>query len=458
MRARQRFSALNLEAPVMNTILLLRKPCVSLSLVLLASTFVVSFGQQAATNFDKERGQIMLKQIQEDLRKNYYDPEFHGMNLDIRFRAADEKIKQAQSLGQIFSTIAQLLSELNDSHTFFVPPGFSSKTEYGWQMEMIGDKCFVTAVKPGSDAAAKGIVEGDEIAALDGRKVTRENFWKTQYLYRALRPLPEVQMDIVKPDGRRQQLDVLASVRQEARVKNVTNGGIFDLIRESQSESRLHRHRSMEFGDDLFIWKMPQFDLEAGKVDDYVGNFRKKKAVVIDLRGNGGGYEETLLRLIGNLVDHDLTLGDLKRRKENKPLIVKTVGRDAYTGKVIVLIDSNSGSAAELFARTMQLEKRALVIGDVSAGAVMRAKEYPHTLGIGTVIFYGVSVTDADIQMSDGKSLEHVGVKPDEIRLPTAADLAAKRDPVMSYAASLAGVTVSPEKAGTFFPIEWRKN
>jgi C-terminal processing protease CtpA/Prc len=265
-------------------------------------------------------------------------------------------------------------------------------------------------------------------------------------------------MDIVKPDGRRQQLDVLASVRQEARVKNVTNGGIFDLIRESQSESRLHRHRSMEFGDDLFIWKMPQFDLEAGKVDDYVGNFRKKKAVVIDLRGNGGGYEETLLRLIGNLVDHDLTLGDLKRRKENKPLIVKTVGRDAYTGKVIVLIDSNSGSAAELFARTMQLEKRALVIGDVSAGAVMRAKEYPHTLGIGTVIFYGVSVTDADIQMSDGKSLEHVGVKPDEIRLPTAADLAAKRDPVMSYAASLAGVTVSPEKAGTFFPIEWRKN
>ncbi|HEX3082943.1 MAG TPA: hypothetical protein VHP99_00330, partial [Pyrinomonadaceae bacterium] len=124
----------------MNTIGLLRKPCVSLSLVLLASTFVVSFGQQPPSNFDKERGQIMLKQIQEDLRKNYYDPEFHGMNLDVRFRAADEKIKQAQTLGQIFSTIAQLLSELNDSHTFFVPPGFSSKTEYGWQMEMIGDK------------------------------------------------------------------------------------------------------------------------------------------------------------------------------------------------------------------------------------------------------------------------------------------------------------------------------
>src|SRR5436189_6194188 len=137
---------------------------VSVCLILLSSVFAVSLAQQPASNFDKQRGQIMLKQIQEDLRKNYYDPEFHGMNLDTRFRTADEKIKQAQSLGQIFSTIAQLLSELNDSHTFFLPPGFNSKTEYGWQMEMIGDKCFISAVKPGSDAAAKGIAEGDELA------------------------------------------------------------------------------------------------------------------------------------------------------------------------------------------------------------------------------------------------------------------------------------------------------
>jgi carboxyl-terminal processing protease len=220
----------------------------------------------------------------------------------------------------------------------------------------------------------------------------------------------------------------------------------------------LHRHRTIEFGDDLLIWKMPQFDLEASKVDDLVGNFKKKKAVIIDLRGNGGGYEETLLRLIGNLSNHDVTLGQLKRRKETKPMVAKTVGKDAYQGKVIVLIDSESGSAAELFARTMQLEKRGIVIGDVSSGAVMRSREYPHELGVDTVIFYGVSITDADIIMSDGNSLEHVGVTPDEVRLPTAADLAAKRDPVLAYAASLAGVKLEPEKAGTLFPLEWRKN
>ena len=441
-----------------NRILSIARFVVAVCLIVLPAIAAVCFGQQPPSNFDKQRGQMMLKQIQEDLKKNYYDPEYHGMDLEARFKTADEKIKQAQSLGQIFGTIAQVLVELNDSHTYFLPPGFSAKTEYGWQMQIIGDKCFVTAVKPGSDAAAKGLTEGDEIYMLDGRGVVRENLWKIQYLYRALRPQPGMHVEIIKPTGQRQELDVMAKVRQEAKVKDVTGAGIFDLIRESETENRLHRHRSVEFGDDLFIWKMPQFDLEATKVDDLVGNFKKKKAVIIDLRGNGGGYEETLLRLIGNLSDHDVKLGDLKRRKETKPMVAKTVGKDFYKGKVIILIDSDSGSASELFARTMQLEKRATVIGDVSSGAVMRAREYPHEIGLDTVIFYGVSITDADIIMSDGKSLEHVGVTPDEIRLPTAADLAAKRDPVLAYAASLAGVKLEPEKAGTLFPLEWRKN
>lgn len=148
----------------------------------------------------------------------------------------------------------------------------------------------------------------------------------------------------------------------------------------------------------------------------------------------------------------------MKRRKETKPLTAKTRGSDAFTGKLIVLIDSRSGSAAELFARIVQLEKRGVVIGDVSSGAVMRSKPYNHEIGLDTVMFYGASITDADIIMPDGKSLERVGVTPDEVKIPSASDLAAKLDPILAYAASLAGVTMTPAKAGEMFPIEWRKN
>jgi carboxyl-terminal processing protease len=202
---------------------------------------------------------------------------------------------------------------------------------------------------------------------------------------------------------------------------------------------------------------VPAFDLEEPKVDEMVGKFKKHKVLILDLRGNSGGYEITLLRLISNLFDRDIKLGDLITRKPSKPIAAKTRTNGHFPGKLIVLIDSRSGSAAELLARVVQLEKRGIVIGDRSAGAVMRSRTHGHKLGVDVVVYYAASITDADIVMADGKSLERVGVVPDEVKLPSAADLAAKRDPVLSYAASLAAVTITPEKAGTLFPLEWKK-
>src|SRR5437588_8773242 len=117
--------------------------------LLLAGAQLQSYCQQAPSGFDKDRGRLMLGLIKDDLKKNYYDPSFHGIDIEARFKTADDKIKQAQSLGQIFGIIAQALIDLDDSHTFFFPPGLSTKTEYGWQMQVVGDKCYVTAVKPG---------------------------------------------------------------------------------------------------------------------------------------------------------------------------------------------------------------------------------------------------------------------------------------------------------------------
>jgi len=104
----------------------------------------------------------------------------------------------------------------------------------------------------------------------------------------------------------------------------------------------------------------------------------------------------------------------------------------------------------------VQIEKRGIVIGDRSAGAVMESMFYPFALGESSTIFYGASITDADIIMTDGVSLEHVGVTPDKVMLPTGADLRDRVDPVLSYAASLAGVKLDPKEAGALFPIKWK--
>ena len=88
----------------------------------------------------------------------------------------------------------------------------------------------------------------------------------------------------------------------------------------------------------------------------------------------------------------------------------------------------------------------------------MEARHYGHQLGTDTAVFFGESITLYNLIMSDGKSLEHSGVTPDEIVLPSAADLANNRDPVLAHAAEILGVKISPEDAGKRFPFEWPKD
>ncbi len=410
-----------------------------------------------ASGLDKERGRDMLSVIKSDLKKNYYDPAFHGMDLDERFQTAHEKIGSAESIGHIFGIIAQVLLDLDDSHTAFIPPGRSARTEYGWEMQMVGDKCLVTAVKPGSDAEAKGLKEGDEIWALNGFAPTRENFWKMNYFFKALRPQPGLKLIVRRPGGKEEELVILAKITPLKRVMDFTRGDFYDLIREQETAAHFDRQRYYEVGYELLIWKMPSFAIDPADASDIMGKVRKYKSLILDLRGNPGGYVVTLERLAGYFFDHDIKVADRKGRKELKPILAKTKGDKVFKGQLVVLIDNRSASAAEIFSRLVQLEHRGTVLGDRSAGAVMESLGFPHQSGIDVVTFWGISITDADVIMTDGKSLEKSGVTPDEVLLPTAADLAARRDPVLARAADLLGIKLEAQKAGSLFPIEWRK-
>jgi C-terminal processing protease CtpA/Prc len=427
---------------------------------------VIALAPQAlqAQSFDRierERALLMLSNVKDQLKKNYYDRTIRGMDVDARFKLAEEKIKQASSLGQAFGIIAQALLDLNDSHTFFSPPSRAVSVEYGWEMQAIGDQCYVVAVKPGSDAEAKGVKPGDLVVSVDGFKPTRKELWKMEYYYYQLSPRPGMRLVVQSPGQEARQVDVAAKVRQEKRVLDLAGkNATFDLnelIRDSEDFAQLRRHRFQKLGG-VVIWKMPTFSFEPEQVDSIIGeHVRGNSALILDLRGNRGGYVDTLERLAGYFSDRDIKIADRKGRKEMKPMIAKTRGKDIFTGKLIVLVDSKSASASELFARMVQLEKRGVVLGDVSAGAVMQSIFHQQEMGVNTIVLYGTSITDADVIMTDGKSLEHTGVQPDELLRPTAEDLAARRDPVLARAAELLNIKLDPAKAGAMFPIEWKR-
>ncbi len=426
------------------------------SLILISFSLATPARTQKISSYERDRAQTMLKVIAADVKKHYYDPKFHGVDWDSKTREMKQKIEQAETSNRALSEIAALLDSLNDSHTFFLPPQHATRHDYGWKAQLIGGHCYIVHVRPGSDAESKGIKPGDEILALNGYLPTKDNFWRMEYVFETLRPQGALHLDLRDPSGKERNVDPVTKFTESRQVKDLTAGGgdIWDLIRENEEHAHTSRAQWVEMGDELMILKFPGFFFNESEVDSMINKAQKHKALIIDLRENGGGSVDTLKYLLGRMFDNEIKIGDRVGREEHKPMVAKPRGH-RFEGKLIVLIDSRSASASELFARIVQLEKRGVVVGDISSGKVMEAKRYGYQVGMETVSFYGASITDADVIMADGKSLENTGVTPDQVVLPTAADLASGRDPVLAHAAEMAGVKLSPEAAGKFFPYEW---
>jgi C-terminal processing protease CtpA/Prc len=416
---------------------------------------------QHISSLDRERARVMLENVASDVRKYYYDAKLHGVDWDAKVKEARDKIAKAASRDESTLQIAAVLEELNDSHTFFSPPRDPIPEDYGWRYQMVGSRCYVIQVRPKSDADTKGVKPGDEVLTIDGFTPTRDGLNKMEYLFSMLVPQSSLRVNLRDSAGKIREVDVKAKVRQirtSTDIGDMTGRDKWGLRLEYEDERRLVRPQNKDMGTKLTVMKLPVFvqpDLDA---TDMIGKAHKHSTLILDLRGNPGGAENTLQDLLSSVFERDVKIADRVGRDSSRPVVAKSSHHNAFTGKLIVLVDSRSASAAELFARVVQLEKRGTVLGDRSSGSVMEAKHYTHRTGSNPIYIYGTSVAQADLIMADGNSLEHTGVTPDEMILPVAADLANGRDPVMARAAELAGVTLSPEDAGKLFPYEWPKD
>lgn len=245
-----------------------------LAVMILTGIFPPAVWPQQMSKLDRDRVQGMLEVKSKDVRKHYYDTELHGLDWNARVAEAKEKIKQQTSLGMAFAHVAWLLDGLNDSHTFFLPPSRPVRHSYGFEAAMVGDKCYVMRVRPGSNAATKGVKPGDEVLAIEGYAPNRQIMWKMDYRFRVLRPQPDLQLALRDPAGRQREVVVAAKIVELKRVADLTaaSGGMdfWNLVRESETEEHLNRIRSTPVGDDLLVAKFPRFFFSQSEVDGLI--------------------------------------------------------------------------------------------------------------------------------------------------------------------------------------------
>ena len=146
------------------------------------------------------------------------------------------------------SEIAALLDSLHDSHTFLLFPPRTHVHDFGFQMEMIGDRCYVVRVRAGGDAEKKGLKQGDEIRAVNGYPVSRKDFRRLVYIVNVLRPQPELRLTLMDARGGQRQLEVMTRFQLSTVSRYFLHQGINVQIRDAEEERRILRAPYFEKG------------------------------------------------------------------------------------------------------------------------------------------------------------------------------------------------------------------
>nr|WP_321236765.1 S41 family peptidase [uncultured Psychroserpens sp.] len=144
-----------------------------------------------------------------------------------------------------------------------------------------------------------------------------------------------------------------------------------------------------------------------------VESLKNTDALIVDVRNNGGGFEEMVAYYISYFFDtkDPIHLSDYRCSLHNHTYGVSTdpnvLGTKLPDIKLYVLVNANTGSAAESFAYMLKHLNRATVIGEVTVGAGNGASE--HKINNRFSIYVS---TEETINAITKTSFEKVGVIP----------------------------------------------
>lgn len=340
-----------------------------------------------------------LNEVWKKLQESYYD----AAKLDL------QRLE--------FGAVKGFVAGVQDPYTIFLTPEESKEFENGLegQLEGIGAELEVkegklTVVTPlkNSPAQQAGIKPGDIIYKIDG-KLTED-----MTLYEAIRKIrgkkgTQVALTIIRAELE-QPLE-LKITRREIIIDSITLKELdFNVIHLAINQFNDHTKKEFEDAIQKILLEKP-------------------RGVILDMRGNGGGYLDISVDIVSEFLSGRKTAVIIKKRDQTKNEIVKTNGGARLADiPLVVLVDKGSASASEIVAGALQDYKRAILIGE-------------KTFGKGSVQELSKLEDRSTLRMTIAKwftpldrNIDEVGIAPDREVKMTDEDRVAERDPQLDAA------------------------
>ncbi|CAM1345981.1 S41 family peptidase [Tenacibaculum crassostreae] len=286
--------------------------------------------------------------------------------------------------------IAEMLGKL-DPHSVYIPKeNLQLVTEnmqgnfvgIGVQFRMIGDT--ITVIEPikGGPSIEAGIKAGDRILLADKDTLFGKRL-QTAQIMKALKGKPDTKVDL---QIYRKTNDSIFDITINRGKVNIKSVDVAYMLNDSIGYIKLDR-----FARNTYIEFKASLDklLTKGMTD-----------LVLDLRGNGGGFIDIANDIVDEFLEDDKLIVFTKNNKGDVIESFATEKGDFEHGGLYVLIDENSASASEIVAGALQDNDKGIIIGRRSFGKGLVQQEMD--LGDGSA----VRLTTARYYTPTGRSIQ----------------------------------------------------
>lgn len=273
------------------------------------------------------------------------------------------------------AAIPELLAKL-DPHSTYIPAADlqSVNDELGGSFSGVGisftimnDTVNILEVIPGGPAEKVGILAGDRIISVDD-SIAASKGWTNQQVMRTLRGEKGTQVRLgIKRNTSAHPLEFTVT-RGDIPVNSVDAAY---LLTPDLGYMKVNKFGATTFSE--FFTSMVRLMAEGAK------------SVIIDLRGNGGGFMEPAVLMAQEFLPEGAHIVATKGKTPSSNAALISDGSGSLQQmQVVVLLDEYSASASEIFAGAIQDNDRGLVIGRRSfgKGLVQHQTELPDSSAI----------------------------------------------------------------------------